>query len=364
MAIDFIDEVRARSGRFSERLKHPLVSEEASKTAFVLPFIQMLGYDIFDPSEVVPEFTADVGTKRHEKVDYAIMRDGQPAILVECKRHGAPLHGEAATQLLRYFTVTDARIAILTDGVAYRFFSDLEVPNVMDVRSFFEFDMLDFTDPQVRELQRFTRSAFDHDAISTAARNLMYTNEIKRVLAEELAGPSAEFLNFIVRRVHTPGVKITPAARKAIRELAQHAAGQFMHDQVNQRLKTALAASDDEPPAAQVSKPQPERRPHSDLEHAALEVVRAIVDDMVDPQNIRLTEPRKHYTSVGLSAGDGQWLGTICRLGSNRSTVLSVAVDYVAEQRKWQPYRRLEDVNGLTAHRDAIRARIAMLMPD
>ena len=117
--MDFVDEVRTRSGRFAERVKHwesEPPTEEATKTSLVLPFIQMLGYDIFDPTEVVPEFTADIGIKRGEKVDYAIMQRGKPAILIECKKYGSNLAEDAVSQLVRYFGVTNAHFGILTDG--------------------------------------------------------------------------------------------------------------------------------------------------------------------------------------------------------------------------------------------------------
>ena len=137
--MDFIDEVRARSGRFSTRVekwKGDPPTEEATKTSLVLPFIQMLGYDIFDPTEVIPEFTADIGIKKGEKVDYAIMQRGKPAILIECKKYGSNLDEEAVSQLVRYFGVTDAHFGILTDGIVYRFFSDIDQPNVMDLKPF------------------------------------------------------------------------------------------------------------------------------------------------------------------------------------------------------------------------------------
>ena len=365
MAIEFIDEVRARSGRFSERLKHPLESEEAAKTAFVLPFIQMLGYDIFDPSEVVPEFTADAGTKRHEKVDYAIMRDGRPIILVECKRRGASLNGEQVSQLLRYFTVTTARIAILTDGIRYLFHSDLEEPNVMDARPFFEFNMLDFSEPHVRELTRFTRPTFDETEISDAARNLKYTNEIKRVLAEELASPSDDFLRFIVRRVHAPAARVSTAARRAIYELAHPAMGQFMHEYVNDRLKTALTANDHhEQPDVHVAEPEAladEPRAHSALELEALEVVRNVIGDLVAPERVALATPTKYYTSVVLQ-DDTNRDRTLCRLAGNRISTLSVAVNLDEANGRWKRHR-LGAAERLHDHSDAIRARLASLLP-
>ena len=140
--MDFVDEVRTRSGRFAGRVKHwesEPPTEEGTKTSLILPFIQMLGYDIFDPTEVVPEFTADIGIKRGEKVDYAIMQRGKPAILIECKKYGSGLAEDAVSQLVRYFGVTNAHFGILTDGISYRFFSDLDQPNVMDPKPFFEF---------------------------------------------------------------------------------------------------------------------------------------------------------------------------------------------------------------------------------
>ena len=138
--MDFVDEVRTRSGRFAGRVKHwesEPPTEEGTKTSLILPFIQMLGYDIFDPTEVVPEFTADIGIKRGEKVDYAIMQRGKPAILIECKKYGSNLAEDAVSQLVRYFGVTSAHFGILTDGISYRFFSDLDQPNVMDPKPFF-----------------------------------------------------------------------------------------------------------------------------------------------------------------------------------------------------------------------------------
>jgi len=97
-------------------------TEEATKSAFVMPFInKVLGYDVFDPTEVIPEFICDVGTKKGEKIDYAIIKNGEIQILIECKKIGEPLNIKHASQLFRYFHVTTARISILTNGQVYKF---------------------------------------------------------------------------------------------------------------------------------------------------------------------------------------------------------------------------------------------------
>ncbi len=136
-----------------ESLKDSIATEEATKTSIIMPFFQMLGYDVFNPLEFVPEFTADVGIKKGEKIDYAIVIDGKPMILIECKPCFDDLskHG---SQLFRYFGTTVAKFAILTNGIVYKFFTDLEDPNKMDTTPFLEFDVLNLKENLVPEIKK------------------------------------------------------------------------------------------------------------------------------------------------------------------------------------------------------------------
>ena len=120
--------------------KEYVETEEATKNAFILPFLEALGYDIFDPMEVVPEFTADIGTKRREKVDYAIMKDSNPIMIIECKSCAADLDNLHISQLYRYFSVTPVRFGMLTNGIVYKFYTDIEKSNIMDNKPFLEID--------------------------------------------------------------------------------------------------------------------------------------------------------------------------------------------------------------------------------
>ena len=199
----FIDEVKALSKQCSQRIKF-LDTEEATKTSLVLPFIKLLGYDYHDPTEVIPEFTADLGTKRGEKVDYALIHSGNPAILVECKTYGSSLNHEYVSQLLRYFPVTDTRFGILTDGITYRFFTDLDQQNVMDTEPFFEFNILEFSESQVEELTQFSKSDFQVDASVKRAYSLKHKSVIQSRLVQESVSPSDEFVRFLARPIH-PG---------------------------------------------------------------------------------------------------------------------------------------------------------------
>jgi len=190
--MDFIDKIRELSARIPKQMEY-IQTEEATKIALIMPFIDALGYDIFDPTEVIPEFTADIGTKKGEKVDYAILMDGKPIILFECKSCGSELDNGHASQLYRYFSVTEARFGVLTNGISYQFYSDLDEQNKMDSKPFFEFNMLEIKEPFVEELKKFTKSTFDLDNILTTASELKYTREIERIIAEEpeVAGSTA-----------------------------------------------------------------------------------------------------------------------------------------------------------------------------
>jgi predicted type IV restriction endonuclease len=217
-------------------------TEEATKNAFVMPFIStILGYDVFNPLEVVPEFTADVGVKRGEKIDYAVMTDGEVQMLIECKRSSDALRVEHASQLFRYFAVTNARIAVLTNGEVYQFYTDLDAPNRMDEKPFLVLDMSDIDETLVPELKKLTRESFDLDSVLNAAGELKYIGQIKRVLAKQFKEPEDEWVKFFTARVYEGS--FTQKIREQFKTLVTKATAQYLNDQVNERLKTALGAS-------------------------------------------------------------------------------------------------------------------------
>lgn len=237
--MDFIDKIRELSARIPKQLEH-IQTEEAAKNALVMPFITALGYNVFDPTEVTPELCADVGTKKGEKVDYAILKDSKPIMLFECKGHRADLSKEHASQLYRYFSVTEARFSVLTNGLLYWFYTDLDAPNKMDAKPFFEFNILDIKEQDVEELKKFTKSVFDLNGILNTASELKYLREIKRIMADQLQEPSDEFVKFFAAQVYTG--KMTQAVREKFAAMTRKALKQFISEQINERLKTALAA--------------------------------------------------------------------------------------------------------------------------
>ena len=226
--------------QFSERvesLKDSISTEEATKTSLIMPFFQMLGYDVFNPLEFVPEYTADVGIKKGEKVDYAIVIDDKPLILVECKSCNENLdkHG---SQLFRYFGTTDAKFGILTNGIIYRFFTDLENKNKMDDTPFLAIDLLNFRERDAVEISKFSKSAIDIENILNAASDLKYSRLIKDWLAKEIENPSADFVKYILSQVYD-GQKNQKTIDKFM-PLVKRSLQQYINDSMNSKIKSAL----------------------------------------------------------------------------------------------------------------------------
>lgn len=219
------------------QLKSKIETEESTKHAFVLPFIHVLGYDAFSPLEVVPEFTADLGLKKGEKVDYAIFQNGEPIIIVECKswKEKLTIHN---SQLFRYFHVTKTRFALLTNGIHYQFFTDLDAQNKMDEKPFLEFDITNLKENTINEITKFHKSNFNVDNIVSNASSLKYIKEIKKQINNELENPSNDFTKFFANKVYTG--RLTEKVVDEFKDLVQKSLNQFISEKINDRLNAAL----------------------------------------------------------------------------------------------------------------------------
>lgn len=218
-------------------LKDKIETEESTKHAFVLPFINILGYDTYNPTEVVPEFTADLGLKKGEKVDYAIFQNDEPILIIECKnwKEKLSVHG---SQLFRYFHVTKTRFALLTNGIHYQFFTDLDEKNKMDQKPFLEFDLTDLRDNVINEITKFHKSNFDVNNIITNASSLKYIQEIRKQINEELSNPSHEFVKLFANKVYAG--RLTEKVMEEFKELVHKGFNQFISEKINDRLNAAI----------------------------------------------------------------------------------------------------------------------------
>ncbi len=219
------------------QLKDKIETEESTKHAFVLPFINLLGYDTFNPTEVVPEFTADLGLKKGEKVDYAIIQNNEPILIIECKnwKENLSVHG---SQLFRYFHVSKTRFALLTNGIVYQFFTDLDEKNKMDQKPFLEFDITNLKDNVINEIAKFHKSSFDVNNIINNASSLKYIQEIRKQINNELTNPSNEFVKLFANKVYAG--RLTEKVMEEFKDLVQKGFNQFVSEKINDRLNAAL----------------------------------------------------------------------------------------------------------------------------
>lgn len=240
--MDFTESIK----QFSERvasLKTAISTEEATKMSLIVPLFQILGYDVFNPSEFCPEYIADVGIKKGEKVDYAIMENGTPNILIECKSCSENLE-KHSSQLFRYFGTSPAKFGILTNGIIYKFYTDLEESNKMDLVPFLEVDMMNLKDSSINELKKFCKDNFDKDKIFSTAEELKYSSLIKGALASEFENPSEEFVRFILTNIYEGQKnqrvieKFTPVIKKAF--------SSFINEIVNNKISSALSDDNDD----------------------------------------------------------------------------------------------------------------------
>lgn len=224
-----------------DALKDQIGTEEATKNAFVMPFIQILGYDIFNPTEVIPEFICDIGTKKGEKVDYVIKKDNEPILIIECKhwKEKADAHN---SQLHRYYHVSKARFGVLTNGHTYNFYADLEKPNIMDEKPFFTLDLNNLKDSNLKILEKFTKNGYSLESILDSAEGLKYIKAIKNEFEKELQNPSDEFVKLLVSRFFE---KPIIASRLAVfKDYTNRAISNYINETISSRLKNALSINE------------------------------------------------------------------------------------------------------------------------
>ena len=359
--MDINDRVRDLANRVSQQLPH-VQTEEATKLALINPFIrEVLGYNTADLSEVVPEYVADIGSKKGEKVDYAILREGIPLILIEAKKAGTRLQEEEPHQLYRYFTATtSAKFGVYTDGVRYLFYSDLDKPNVMDHLPFLILDLMEADPGTLDEVAKFVKPEFDPDAIRASANSLKYTRALKAALDAEMHDPSEEFVRHFMDLIYRdaegrPYVK-TRNRLVGFTAMLRAAGSELIRDQLRGTLNSALArgesheaAEADEAEAGAVEEPD-DGIVTTEEEIGGFYAVKAILNGVVGPKRVFLRD-YKSYCSILLDDTNRK---PLCRFRfDDRPKRLSL-FDVAADRR--ETHVTLDGVDDLYEHAEALRA--------
>lgn len=349
--MDFSASARELSDRIT-RLAPNIKTEEATKTSLIMPFFSMLGYDVFNPLEFCPEYIADFGIKKGEKVDYAILdQEGKPVILIECKSCDQKLekHG---SQLFRYFGVTTAKFAILTNGIIYQFFTDLDETNKMDTRPFLEINFLDLKENLLPELKKFRKAVFDYDKIFSTASDLKYTSLIKDCLVAEMDSPSDDFVKCLIATVHDG-----PKTQKVIdkyRPLVKKSFTSFVNELVNQKISSALSQEEQhinvasqEAPAEEATEETPKSRiVTTEDELQAFYIVRGLLAETVPVERIAHRDTESYF---GILFDDNS-RKPICRINFDTKQKQLLIPD---ENKKFARYY-LDTINNICDYKDLL----------
>lgn len=306
-------EMQEKLYQLSERikqLKDQIKTEESTKQSFILPFFQALGYDVFNPLEFVPEYTADVGIKKHEKVDYAILQDGRPLILIEAKDCNQKLdkHG---SQLFRYFGTTEAKFGILTNGISYQFFTDLEEPNKMDIKPFYELDMMDLNEQALQYLSNFIKSNLDIDSIVGTASDLKYMSLTKTSFKKILDNPSDEFVKLLLNDGIYEGIKNQKVIDK-FKPIVKRGINQYINEKMSAKFKETLNSdTNTEITTTTIEEVEEKSKIITTLEELnGYAIIKSILRPVVDAKRLTYKDTES-YLNILLDNNTRKW---ICRL--------------------------------------------------
>ena len=297
-------------------LKDQINTEEATKNAFVLPFIQILGYDIFNPTEVIPEHICDIGTKKGEKVDYVIRKNNEPILIFECKhwKENAEAHN---SQLHRYYHVSKARFGVLTNGTIYNFYADLEKPNIMDEKPFLTIDIEDLKDNAIKILESFTKNEYNLETILDSAEGLKYIKAIRKEFEKEIDNPSDELVKLLVNRFFDK--PLTANRMIAFKDYSKRALVVSINESISDRLKSALNINekienkDDKKVNLGIEKNEPSKILTTEEEIDAFQIVKAILREKIGSDRIA---PRDTQSYFGVLLDDNN-RKPICRFHFN-----------------------------------------------
>lgn len=337
--MDFKDSIFQLAERVSA-LKESIQTEEATKNAFIMPFIQLLGYDVFNPLEVVPEMDCDITKKKGEKIDYAIVKDGVPIMLIECKhwKQDLNLHDN---QLKRYYVSSKAKFGLLTNGIVYRFYTDLIKENIMDDVPFLEFNLEKIRETQIEEVKKFCKANFDLDNILSSANDLKYMSEVKKVIRSEFTEPSPELVKMLTKRVYEG--MVTQKVLDQFTDIVQRALKSHINDVLSEKLGIAIKATEaagapvqtSSAPTGQQQEPASEEEKVSKINTTIEElegyyIVKSIVCEVISTERVTYRDSQSYFAIFA----DDNNRKPICRLHFNNSN--NKRIGFVDENRNEQ----------------------------
>ncbi len=293
--MEFEEKIKIFTSTIKEKLKH-IDTEETTKTALILPFLnEVMGYDTTNPAEVKAEYTADLGAKKGEKIDLAVLNEGEEIIMIECKSANTQLSMDHLSQLYRYFNITDSEIGILTNGVIYQIFTDSIKPGQMDKSPFLEVDLLDLSDKEVSQLKKFSKENFDISKIKSKVDDLKYATDVHKILSAEIDSPSDEFVKVIAKQTYD-GV-ITKNVREKFYKIIKNEFKEVINEKVELRLNNALEKNDLDYSEAVVEESD-DGVVTTNEEYEGYYIIKSIAAKVVDPERVYIRDFKSYCTVI------------------------------------------------------------------
>lgn len=226
-------------------------TEETTKQALILPLLNILDFNPFDPQKVKAEYGANLpGVKANERVDYALYSDGHPVMFIEAKSINEKLTNHAG-QLARYFNSTPGvSIAAITNGREWRFYTDLKLPNVMDENPFLKVNFDTLSDSDMEQLSQFRYGCFRPDQLRTFAKERVYQELFQEVIESCLRDVDQDFVRFIANRANL-GTMLTAKLLESMSPLVKQAVA----DAISKMVVTGLSAPQAQPAPVSVAVP-------------------------------------------------------------------------------------------------------------
>lgn len=344
---ELINKIDAKKGSLS--------NEQVTKTVCIAPFFEALGYDVRDPDEFFPEYTADIGQKKGEKVDYAILSNDDPQILIEAKPFNEDLDNYTS-QLYRYFGTKNAKVGILTNGAEYRFYTDLDTINKMDKEPFMRINIMQgLKDTHIKELLKFTKGSFDTKSVREDAKKLRYTTATRALLAgllqtQGVEGLDEDFRDFVIKSVHSG--KNTERIKEELAPIIVRCINEVFNDEVNRRLEVALAANRGE--EVEIEE-EDDGIITTEEEIEGYGIIKQQVSDLVPTSRIFYRDTRSYF-NILLDDNNRRWIARLYLDGKKKELRLR-------ERGGTEASLRLEDgMNSLSNYKQEVRASLQYVL--
>lgn len=290
--MEFEDKIKIFSSKINGKLEH-IETEETTKTALILPFFnEVMGYDTTDPAEVKAEYHADMGSKKREKIDLAILNGDSEIMLIECKAINTELNTQHISQLYRYFNITDTELGVLTNGLIYKFYTDSIKPGKMDKTPFMEINLLNLSEKDILSLKRFSKENFDISKIKSKVDTLKYAHDVHQIISKEIESPSDDFVRLFAKQVYDG--TITANVKNKFYKIIKNEFKEVIDEKVEKRLNEALERMTSEIPSELIDD---DEIITTKEEFEGYYIIKAIVSRVVDPERVYIRD-NKTYCSV------------------------------------------------------------------